>query len=30
MLLPKETGSGRPVPQSWFKKFLELTDEFSG
>ena len=31
ILLPKETGSGQPIPQSWFETFLkELTEKFGG
>jgi hypothetical protein len=31
ILLPKETGTGQPVPQPWFNEFLrELTDRFGG
>jgi hypothetical protein len=31
ILLPKETGSSRPVPRQWFEALLkELTDKFGG
>jgi hypothetical protein len=31
ILLPKETGNGRPIGKEWFDGFLqELTDEFGG
>ena len=31
VLLPKETGYGKPIPQDWFERLLkELTDEFGG
>ena len=31
ILLPKNTGSGQPVPQQWFNDLLkELTDRFGG
>ena len=31
ILLPKETGEGRPIGKEWFDRFLEeLTDTFGG
>ncbi|MGL9622340.1 hypothetical protein QRQ56_30600 [Bradyrhizobium sp. U531] len=31
ILVPKETGRGRPVTKNWFDEFLqELTDKFGG
>lgn len=31
VLLPKEAGTGQPIPKYWFDGFLkELTDEFGG
>jgi hypothetical protein len=31
ILLPKETGSGQPIAESWFEGLLqELTDKFGG